>query len=89
MVCPQASWDAGMALLDRELNYFIPELSVDLHKVKSASDKGALVITSPTTGAARDAGDMHMAGTGGGDSRRQATTEICEFAKKRQFCSLP
>ena len=38
VVCPQASWDTGMALLDRALKDFIPELSMDLHKVKSASD---------------------------------------------------
>ena len=88
VVCPQASWDTGMALLDRALKDYIPELSMDLHKVKSASDKGALVITSATTGATRDAGDMHMAGTGGGDSRRQATTEIREFAKTAPVLQL-
>ena len=88
VVCPQASWDTGMALLDRALKDFIPELSMDLHKVKSASDKGALVITSATTGATRDTGDMHMAGTGGGDSRRQATTEIREFAKTAPVLQL-
>ena len=88
VVCPQALWDNGMGLLDRALKDYIPELSMDLHKAKSAADKGGLVITSATTGAAHDAGGVHIPEVGGGDSRRHTTTDIRAFAKTAPVLQL-